>query len=373
MRARKVTSIVVSAAWIVIVALSHPVAAPQLSVRTEPPPPRGSIQVAYVQSRRQLLYEQKFDVLDAEADGLLAAKSRFPGGDWKLYRFFGAVGRPNGGYGDLSDRSPLNEIPFVDEPVPTLQPSEIERAWQHHISLLRRWQSSRPDSPAAVLALADALVSYGWNARGGWADTVTSEQAKLFHERLTQAEHLLSEHRRAVSRNPHFACVMIDIVKGQARRREEVYAVVRDAVATEPLYLHVYSAAARALTPRWLGDRGEWERFADEVSRRIGGREGSVIYGHINMQVGRMYGMRAFLGENVVSWPRIKQGFADREDAYGSSPELLNAVALFAGTVGDQKVAHDAFAKVGDNWDMTLWRERRYFDSYRQHALAVMR
>jgi hypothetical protein len=166
---------------------------------------------------------------------------------------------------------------------------------------------------------------------------------------------------------------MLDITKGQARKREDIYALVKDAMALEPLYLHVYSAAARALTPRWLGEPGEWERFADDISRRIGGREGSVIYGHINLNMGRMYGVQAFFSENDVSWPRIKQGFVDREELYGSSPELLNAIGLFAGSAGDQKTAHDAFVRVGDNWDSSLWRERRYFDSYRQRAMAAIR
>src|ERR1051325_9946987 len=332
-------SLVVSAGVLLTVAPERVVAGQQRNRTTEIGSPRGSVQVAYIESRRAMLYGGKFDELDAEANALLKAKSRFPGGDWKLYRFFGGVGRPFGGDADLSGHG-YGKTSFGDEHQPELKAPEIEARWQEHVSVLRRWQSSHPTSQTAVLALADALIGYAWSARGGgWAYTVTDEQARTFHERLTEAKRLLSAHRKNVSRNPQFFCLMLEIVKGQGRQREEVYALVTEGMKVEPLYLHLYSAAARALTPRWLGAPGEWERFADEVSRRIGGKQGSVVYGHINWQVGTMYGMRPFFDEKDVSWPRIRQGFVDREEAYGASPELLNAIALFAGTVGDQATA----------------------------------
>jgi hypothetical protein len=316
-----------------------------------------------------MLYDGKFDTLDAEVNTLLRSKSRFQGGDWKLYRFFGAVGRPFGGYGDLSDRSASPDVPFATDVRPPLSGSDIEAAWQRHLTVLRGWRSSRPKSQAAVIAFAEALTGYGWHARGGgYADTVTPDRARLFHERLSEAEHVLSEHRLTASRNPQFFCLMIDLAKGQGRERHELDALVKDAMALEPLYLHVYGAAARYLTPRWMGAPGDWERFASGISERIGGREGSIIYGHIAWQLAAMYGVRAFFSENDVSWPRIKQAFVDREAAYGSSPELLNAFALLAGFTGDQKVAREIFVKLGDEWDVTLWRERRYFDAYRKRA-----
>jgi hypothetical protein len=139
-------------------------------------------------------------------------------------------------------------------------------------------------------------------------------------------------------------------------------------MATEKLYPHLYSAAARYLTPRWYGDEGEWERFADGVANRIGGVEGSAIYAHIASEMGGLYGAREFFAQTAVSWPRIKQAFIDRDTKYGQTPRSLNTLCLLAGGARDKKTTREMFALIGDDWDPAVWLERRYFDSYRAWA-----
>lgn len=368
---RRILRFVASLALFAAVTRSDNAAAEQNAVPAKSASSHGSIQSAYIDSHRAMLYSENFDKLDSEADVLLVTKARFPGGDWKPYRFFGAVGRPIGGYGDLSERSTMSDVPFANAVHAPLDESAVESAWQRHLSVLRHWHAARPKSSTGILALAEALVGYAWHARGsGYVDTVSNEQDKLFHERLSEAERLLSQHRSMVSRSPQFFCLMIDIGRGQGFHSNDVYRFVSAAMAVEPSYLHVYSTAARALTPRWLGEPGEWEHFANDVSQRLGSRDGSVAYGHIMWQIGMLYGMRAFFNENLVSWPRIKQGFLDREAIYGPSPELLSAFALLAVTAGDQKTAHDVFTEIGGQWDVTVWRQREYFDSCRKWAGA---
>lgn len=116
--------------------------------------------------------------------------------------------------------------------------------------------------------------------------------------------------------------------------------------------------------PRWLGQPGDWEHFADDVSQRVGGRDGSVVYGHTMWHLEPFYGSRAFSDEHAALWPRIKQAFVDREAMYGSSPELLNAFAVLATGMRDRQTAHDVLATLGDKWDLTLWQKRRTFDSF---------
>src|SRR5262245_65858710 len=62
-------------------------------------------QQPFMNALRQQLTQRRFADLDKIAEEVLRTKARFPGGDWKLYRFFGAVGRLRGGVGDLSNHS----------------------------------------------------------------------------------------------------------------------------------------------------------------------------------------------------------------------------------------------------------------------------
>lgn len=53
--------------------------------------------------------------------------------------------------------------------------------WQEAISGIEAWREARPDSIAAVLALARVYENWAWNARGsGYADTVAEEQWEQF-------------------------------------------------------------------------------------------------------------------------------------------------------------------------------------------------
>ena len=147
-------------------------------------------------------------------------------------------------------------------------------------------------------------------------------------------------------------------------------ALFEQAFALEPLYLHVYSEMARYLLPRWYGEDGEWERFAEEMARRVGGHQGSVIYGHVALEMGLVYGADQFFAQNHVAWPRLKQAFVDRESEYGPSVRTLNAFCLLAASARDRATAREIFVRLGDAWDPDVWSERRYFDSYRKWALG---
>lgn len=318
-------------------------------------------QRSFVNDTRSLLLNQRFAELDALAVQLLRAKARFPGGDWKLYRFYGAVGRPGGGGGDLSDRAIVYVGPGA----------ELDEVWQRHIALLRQWHTQRPKSASAQIALGDALISYAWKARGaGYANTVTGDANRLFKDRLNEAKAVLALAigASAVPSDPQWYSEMIDLARGLGRPHSDVEQLIAKGSSVAPLYQHMYSAAARYLTPRWYGEPGEWERFAERAAERLGGREGSVLYGHIALQMSALYGVRDFVSQNRIRWDRLKQSLVDREALYGVDLHTLNVMSLLATVVNDYDFARVLFTRIGDNWDAAVWQERRYFDGSRKRA-----
>src|SRR5262245_29822725 len=61
-----------------------------------------------------------------------------------------------------------------------------------HLEHLARWRQEMPNSVAARLVTARALLDYAWEARGGgWVGTVTTEGWKLFDERVADAQRLV--------------------------------------------------------------------------------------------------------------------------------------------------------------------------------------
>src|SRR5262245_53199083 len=165
-------------------------------------------QQPFMNAVRQKLTQRRFADLDKMAEEVLRTKARFPGGDWKLYRFFGAVGRLRGGIGDLSNHSITRSTNANAQPVSGGPDVSSDSTWEAHIALLRSWRQERPKSVAAAIALGDALIGYAWKARGsGYADTVTAEGRRLFKERLHDAEVVLTDGKRLSAKNPHWYCL----------------------------------------------------------------------------------------------------------------------------------------------------------------------
>jgi hypothetical protein len=317
----------------------------QETAATNTPPPAADPQEPFKEEVRGLLRQEQFERLDRLSDELVKTRARFSGGDWKSYRFHEALGKPSGGE------------------------KASDETWERHIAVLQRWHSARPDSMAAVLALTDAMIGYGWKARGtGFADTVTPEGWRLLEERTASVDDVLTEIGRRGPRTPDWYCAMIDAGRMDGWDRGRVDELFEEAVALEPTYLHVYSAMARYLTPRWQGEEGDWETFAERSADRLGGREGSVVYGHIAWQISKFYRGADFYKQNRVSWDRVKQGFIDREALYGFSVRNLNAFCQLAGAAADRETTRALLARVGDAWDPEVWKERTYFDGYRKWA-----
>jgi hypothetical protein len=139
-------------------------------------------------------------------------------------------------------------------------------------------------------------------------------------------------------------------------------------VRVEPLYEHFYSAKARYLLPRWYGRDGEWERFADDSTQTIGGKEGSALYSHIVWEMSRHHRINDFFEHNRVSWPRIRQGYLDREALYGETIRHLNELCILAAGARDKSTMRAVLPRIGERWDEDVWKQKKYFDEFRQWA-----
>ncbi len=295
---------------------------------------------------RELVYKEEFDRLEAIAKELQSSKVRFPGGDWKLSRFYDAISGPEDGE------------------------KASEEEWQRFLPHVRKWFSQKPESVFAKVFLGDALTSYGWKARGsGFAPTVTEEGYELFHKRLDEAEVIL----RQVKKNDRKKCLnwyegMDRVARGKGWNRDEYDEMFDEAVELEPQYLDFYMNKAIFLLPRWHGNPGDWEEFAEASAAKFGEEKGEVLYTMICWQISRFYSGKEFYKQNQVNWPRIKTGFIQWEKLYGPSYRYLNAFCLLAGAASDRKTTKILLQRIGDHWEPDFWHEKKYFEGYQKWA-----
>jgi hypothetical protein len=313
--------------------------------------PAEDPQDAFELEVHKLLYAGDYDALENLAARIRNQKERFPGGSWKLWAFYEATGR--GLY------------------VP-VQPSD--GIWTAHIARLRAWSTARPESVTARIALAEAYKEYGFFARGSeYADRVPTENWKPFEERAETARRTLVEAGKLKQKCPHWFEVMQEVALAQNWPKPRARALLEEAIAFEPDYSHYYREYAEFLLPQWNGAPGEVEQYAEDVSRRVGGKKGDILYFEIATFIYCGQCGPQPEGPPRMSWQKIQAGYRSLREMYGISRLKLNRFARVASVFNDAFAAEGAFAEIGENWDQSVWFTHKYFIDVRYWAQAGSR
>jgi hypothetical protein len=285
------------------------------------------------------LVEEKFDDLDRMAAQYRSEKSRFPGGEWKLLYFYGALDAPQ-----LTDKDTLD-----------------------HLEHLKRWIAQRPESITARVALATSLHRWAWEARGnGMGDTVTPEGWRLFEERIQQSLSVLKAAANLHERCPQWYSEMMVVGLAQSWDEGRMREIFEQGIRFEPGYFHLYKQFANYLLPKWDGKPGDASTFAKASADKVGGEEGDVIYFHIATAIIGKNG--SSFGVHEMDWPRIQRGYQALTAQYGATGWLKNEIAFMAWKFHDAAFARQQFSLIGDHWDRSVWHDRERFDRARDWA-----
>jgi len=299
-------------------------------------PPDTTVRTARVQWR-QLFNSGNWTELDAVANQLRSQRLRFQGGAWQLNVFYNTVG-------------------------PAGQQTASDAAWETQIARLQEWAQAEPASATPRIALADAYLAFAWKARGnGFANTVAPDGWTRFRQRVQKARTTLESAAQLNSGDPEWYRAMQTVALAQGWNREQVDALVDQALNKEPGYFAFAVAESNYLLPKWYGKAGETEEFAARVADRIGGPEGDATYFLIAARINCCRKTQA----PAIAWARVRQGYAALEQLYGTNLFERNALAYLALKAGDGATAQAAFAKIGDDWDAIVWRSKPRFNASR--------
>ncbi len=281
-----------------------------------------------------LLFSENFDGLDAMADGLRASKAHLADGVWHLCLFYSIIC-------DLPRRT------------------SVEADWKARLELLKRWINAKPNSITARVALAQFYIGYAWDARGcGYADTVSDEGWKLFHERIRQSKQVLMNATRLSQKCPMWWDNMQTVALAEGWELAEYDEVFNAAIAHEPGNIGSYNNKAHYLLPRWHGkEEGEWQRFATDACNKLGGETGDIMYARIGWAAHESGIYDDFLKDSKYSWPRMKKGMEDIIRQYPNSLSAPSELACLATQAKDRECARLMFERIGSKVDYSVWED----------------
>jgi hypothetical protein len=276
-----------------------------------------------------------YDALEQAARGNRSPTARFGGGSWRVWGYYDGLAAP-----------PTGDSATDDD-------------WNAQIDALKAWVAARPESAAARIALAGAYDNFGGKARGdGYADSVSDEGWRLYDERLALAASTLVDAAKLKERDPYWFSLMFDVALAQGWSQSQAKALVDAAISFEPSYYHVYRQYANFLLPKWYGEPGDAQSFANSVSAQIGGKEGDFVYFEIATTIACGCNSDDVSQLQPLSWPKIKEGYAAMGQLYGYSSLKTNRFAYLAVLEHDKRAAQAAFAVIGDDWEPKVWHKQ---------------
>ena len=299
---------------------------------------------AYVSEVRKQWSDNNIDWLEAEDKKLNVSKERLPGGYWKLRVLYRTV-----------------------ESAVDTQASDV--AWQAQITRLENWTQQHPTVLMPRVILADVWRSYAWKVRGtGLSSSVKGSAWPIFDERINKSDEILQATASFGEKSPEWYLTALLTARGQGLGRDDFEHLFEESIALEPTYYYLYQAKAGHLLPQWYGRPGEWETFTEAAANRVGGEQGDIILFMVFTDMMARSSLD-FMDKHKTIAPRLLAGFRAVDKLYGASPQRLNEACWISFFVDDNKVPAELMKRIGNEPDLSVWRDESNFNIFRQEAL----
>jgi hypothetical protein len=118
------------------------------------------------------------------------------------------------------------------------------------------------------------------------------------------------------------------------------------------------TSRAYSLLPRWHGEEGNWEAFAEKAAARPDG-VGVEVYARIVASLASFYDN--IFKETKASWPKTKEGLEQILKKHPDSAELRSLAALLATKADDRPFAKANFDELGTTFLRRIWRSPEAF------------
>ena len=244
-----------------------------------------------------------------------------------------------------------------------MYPGTDRKEYTDRLTLIEEWGRKYPNSITQPIALASMYAVFGWAARGNdFADKVTPEGWKYFHERLKKAQQILVTNQARCRVCPRWYSEMMQVALAENEPRADYETFFNEAVTKFPDYIPFYEDKINYLQPKWHGQPGEWQAFALATGQEKGPDYYARLYHYA-----RGDNVNELLKKSPPDWPMLKAGWQKIVADNPRSPWDLNMFAAYAVAAGDRATAKELFAKIGEKEVPYAWEE---FDLTFENAKA---
>jgi hypothetical protein len=229
--------------------------------------------------------------------------------------------------------------------------------------------------------LAGSLVAAGFEARGrDFIDKISDESMQLFQSRVRQGERELLEAKTIATKCPEWYSVMLGVGLAQSWPRKKYDELFDEGFRLEPTYYHMAREKIVYLLPQWNGRPGDLNNFIADLSERIGGDEGAIIYFELSSTLWAQY-RDSMWSKTGLDWTRAKAGYFAMKEKYGLDPYRKNLFMAMAtsshGPVANVDDLADDYAEalreVGDEWDRDVFPTQDKFNERIQMIQTMLR
>ena len=250
------------------------------------------------------------------------------------------------------------------------RPIQSERTQDHWTTVTQKaaaWLKEHPNSSLAAYAGVHAHIGLAFFHRGNrMAVDVPADKWPLYEAELRKASEYLAP-GNTVSRDAVWHTAVLTLAKYQGVDLQTYIRVLDQATTKWPHFHDLYYVATERLQPRWGGSAEAFDWLAELATEKTRATEGTALYARVYWVVARGEGMSRLFEATQADWKKMKAGFDDIVSRYPDAWNY-NHYAWFACSARDAAATRQAFEKVGDELDASLWSNRQRLNRCRELA-----
>lgn len=248
-----------------------------------------------------------------------------------------------------------------------------------HVKVAKALDKIAPQSSLYFTVHGSFMITYAWDARGGGpADSVTEPNAKLFSERLTEAEAAFENAWKLDQKNALAPTKMITVAMGLGRSRARMETWYERAMQAEPDNYTACHYKLLYLEPKWRGSDKEMIDFGRQCLKAgnwkmripfilIRAHETLSRYPRGDRKDPATQTDRGYF-KNGAAWDDIRDVYEGYLKHFPESHGDRSYYALLACWSGKWAEAHRQFDILGDKAVVSVFGNKEEYQSLRREA-----